>query len=348
MNRFNNWQTISHNKTIKEAMTYLNEIPLKTLLVVKNKKLIATITDGDIRRGLLKGHSLNSKITEIGNYNFKYVNNLDETKRINNLFEEFKLSFIPVIDSKFQILDIVFNKLSTIKTKNNNHKVFILAGGEGKRLKPLTNDIPKPILKVGKSSIIEIIFNFFKNSGYFSFIVSLNYKKKEFKKFLSKISDLNYEIVEETNKLGTAGSLSLIRNIKHPFFIINGDIICNTDYSQLMKFHIKNKAKLTIVTKRIEKSSQYGVLKIGQKNLIKDILEKPIEYEFINAGIYVADPIILKHIPKNQRLDMPELIKKLIKKRYKILAYEMYDYWRDIGTLENLTEVRNAISHMLD
>ena len=348
MKRFNNWQTISHNKTIKEAMTYLNEIPLKTLLVVKNKKLIATITDGDIRRGLLNGYSLNSKITEIGNYNFKYVNNLDEKKRINNLFEEFKLSFIPVIDNKFQILDIVFNKFNTTKTKTNNHKVFILAGGEGKRLKPLTNNIPKPILKVGKSSIIEIIFNFFKNSGYSNFIISLNYKKKEFKKFLSKISDLNYEIVEEKNKLGTAGSLSLISNIKHPFFIINGDIICNTDYSQLMKFHIKNKAKLTIVTKRIEKSSQYGVLKIDQKNLIKDISEKPIEYEFINAGIYVADPIILKQVPKSQKLDMPELIKKLIKKRYKILAYEMYDYWRDIGTKENLSEVRNAISHMLD
>ncbi len=348
MKKLNNWQTISHDKTIKEAMKYLNEIPLKTLLVVKNKKLIATITDGDIRRGLLKGRSLNSKVTDIGNYDFKYVNNSKEIKKIKYLFEEFKLNFIPVINNNFQILDIIFNKFDSTKTQNSNHKVFILAGGEGRRLKPLTNEIPKPILKVGKSSIIEIIFNFFKSSGYFNFIISLNYKKKEFKNFLSKISNLNYEIVEEKTRLGTAGSLSLIRNIKHPFFIINGDIICNTDYSQLMKFHINNKAKLTIVTKRIEKSSQYGVLKIDKKNLIKDILEKPVEYEFINAGIYVADPIILKHIPKSQKLDMPDLIKKLIKNRYKVIAYEMYDYWRDIGTLENLTEVRNAISHMLD
>lgn len=346
MKIFNNWQTIEHNSSVKDAMRLLNKLPIKTLLIIKNKKLIATITDGDIRRGLLKGFSLESKITDICNFDYKYVKNKKDKDLIKEIFEKYKLSFLPVINDKKNVIDIVFG--DNIKNVFDlNTKVFILCGGEGKRLRPLTDKLPKPILKIGNLSIIEIIFKFFKDNGFSNFIISLNYKKKEFKNFLSKIPNLTYELIEEKIKLGTAGPLGLIKSIDNPFFIINGDIICNINYSELLKYHKKNKAKLTVVTRRIERVSQYGVLDIDSKNIIKNITEKPVKYEFINAGIYVADPIVLKSVPKNKKLDMPDLIKILIQKKIKVMSYETYDYWRDIGTFENLNEVRSAISHMI-
>lgn len=341
------WHVISHNDSIKDAMVFLNKAPIKTLLVLNKKKLVATLSDGDIRRGLISGKKLDAKVIEICNFDFKYVNNVNDKYKIKNIFQKFNLPLIPVIDQQSRIKDIIYKD---IKNSNNLHKdnfIFILAGGEGTRLLPLTKNIPKPILKVGKSSIIEIIFNFFKNYGYNNFIISLNYKKEEFKNYLSKNTSVNYKFIEEKKQLGTAGSLSLLKNIKKPFFIINGDIICNTNYSSLMEFHKSNKAKLTIVTRRIEKKSQYGVLEINKDKLVKNIKEKPVEYEFINAGIYVAEPSILKLLEFGQKIDMPDLIQMLIKKRMKVISYEIYDYWRDIGTIENLSEVRSAISQMI-
>ncbi len=338
---------INFNDSIKNAMLSLNKIPIKTLLVLKNNKLVATLSDGDIRRGLVGGKTINSQVSEICNYDYKYVSNIDDKTKIEKLFKKFDLPFVPVVDKNFKILDIIYQGSRDYKNIFMENLIFILAGGEGKRLLPLTKTLPKPIIKVGKLSIIEIIFSFFKSSGYNNFLISLNYKKDEFKKYLSKSKDTNYQFIEEKKKLGTAGSLSLIRNIKKPFFIINGDIICNTNYSSIMEFHIKNKAKLTIATRRIEKKSQYGVLNINKNKIVRNISEKPVEYDFINAGIYVADPAILKVLRHNQKIDMPDLIKILIKNKMKVVAYEIYDYWRDIGTIENLNEVRSAISHMI-
>ena len=341
------WQIISPNDSIRNAMVLLNKTPIKTLLVLNKNKLVATLSDGDIRRGIIKGKKIESHISEICNYSFKFVNDINDKSKIQDLFQKFDLPLIPVIDQKNKILDIIYKDSVSLNNLYKDNFIFILAGGEGTRLMPLTKSIPKPILKVGKLSIIEIIFNFFKNCGYNNFIVSLNYKKNEFKKYLSKTSSIKYSVIEEKDQLGTAGSLSLLKNIKEPFFIINGDIICNTNYSSLMEFHKSNNAKLTIVTRRIEKKSQYGVLKINNNNIVKNITEKPVDYDFINAGIYVADPSILKLLKYGQKIDMPDFIRILIKNKLKVISYEIYDYWRDIGTIENLNEVRSAISHMI-
>ena len=290
---------------------------------------------------------IDSKVSEICNYDFKYVNDINDKSKIQNIFQKFDLPFIPVISPKYKILNIIYKDNEKLANSYKDNFIFILAGGEGTRLLPLTKNLPKPILKVGKLSIIEIIFNFFRNCGYNNFIISLNYKKNEFKKYLAKNSSIKYKIIEEKEQLGTAGSLSLLKNIKKPFFIINGDIICNTNYSSLMEFHKLNKAKLTIVTRRIEKKSQYGVLEINKNKIVKNIIEKPVDYDFINAGIYVAEPSILKFLKYGKKIDMPDLIRILIKKKMKVISYEIYDYWRDIGTIENLNEVRSAISHMI-
>ncbi len=347
MKKINQIELIDINDSIRLSMIALNKIPIKTLLVKKKNKIVGTLSDGDIRRGLVDGKTLNSLVGEICNYKFKYVNSVNDKSRINKLFKKFDLPLIPILDKNSKIIDIVYKNSENSKNLNKENYIFILAGGEGTRLLPLTKKLPKPILKVGKFSIIEIIFNFFKNSGYKNFIISLNYQKNEFKKYLSKTKSYNYQIIEEKKKLGTAGSLSLLKNIKKPFFIINGDIICNTNYSSIMEFHKSNNAKLTIVTRRIEKKSQYGVLEIKKNKIVKNIIEKPVDYEFINAGIYVADPSILKLLNYGQKIDMPDLIRILIEKKMKVISYEIYDYWRDIGTIENLNEVRSAISHMI-
>ena len=181
MKKIKQIEFVNSNDSIKKAMVLLNKIPVKTLLVLNNNKLIGTLSDGDIRRGLVKGKNIDSNVSKICNLNFKYVHSISDKSKINRIFNSYNVPLIPVIDKNKKIIEIIYQNENYNKIFFKNNLVFILAGGEGKRLLPLTKKVPKPILKIGKISIIEIIFSYFKNSGYNNFLISLNYKKMSLK-----------------------------------------------------------------------------------------------------------------------------------------------------------------------
>ena len=160
MNKKLHLHVISPKDSIKDAMIFLNKAPIKTLLVLYKGKLVATLSDGDIRRGIISGKKIESKISEICNYNFKYVNNINNKSEIKDLFKKFNLPLIPIVNHQAKLIDIIYKGTENFNNLYKDNLIFILAGGEGTRLLPLTKKLPKPILKVGKLSIIEIIFNF--------------------------------------------------------------------------------------------------------------------------------------------------------------------------------------------
>ena len=224
-------------------------------------------------------------------------------------------------------------------------KTVILAGGLGTRLKPLTQVIPKPLLPIGESSILEITIKRLKSYGFKDIIMATNYKSHLFESYFGDGSRWNVKIEysRENKRLGTAGPLKLLeKKFKMPLLVINGDILSNMNFNDLKKFHVKNKADFTLVTKILKTPLNYGVVK-SKEVFVVSLEEKPMIKSEINAGIYFLNPSTLTYIPKGKFYNMTELIRKLIEKKQKVLKYVLKDYWLDIGQMEDYEKAQADI-----
>ncbi len=330
---------LNENKSIFEAIKKLQLSKIKTLIITNKKnKLIGTITDGDIRRGILKGYN--------GNDSVLYVVNKKPYKKIlgkKNLtkFERKNISILPVVNKK-NILKSVefFNSNSNLSNLNYNTDILIMAGGFGKRLIPITKKIPKPLIKINKKTLLEIIINNFKKYGFFNFKISVFYKSYLIKNYLRKKKlGIKIEYIKEKLPLGTAGCLGLLnfKKLREDVLIHNGDIITDLNITNLLKFHKDSGSDITVCAKEKINSSPFGqVLFKGQK--VKKILEKPENKNFINAGIYVFKKKVIKNIlPK--KIDITKLIESKILKGFNVNIYPIYEYWVDIGRRDILKEV---------
>ena len=336
------------NSNLKEAIKILNRHGAKTLVVInKNKKLVGTLSDGNIRKSILKGYTLESSINNIFHKKpiFFYDNELDY-KKIKNIFLKKKIHLIPIVNKKKEIKKIIFlediinfDELN-LNSKNNssNLGVVIMAGGKGLRMQPYTKIFPKPLLPINDITVLDTIVSKFLNNNINNFYITTNYKHKmifnHFKRYKSKI---NYKIIKEKISLGTAGSLSYLKNLKEDFFFVtNCDVVINEDYKKILKNHIKNKNDMTIVVSRKSIKLSYGVCLLNKKNKFSGIQEKP-SYKFLfNVGLYLINRKEFKFIKKNQKLDMDKLIVKLKKNKKKIGIYETdYKNWKDFGNWEN-------------
>lgn len=331
---------INQELPIYEAMKILCQTSLRILLVIDQStgKLLGTLTDGDIRFAFLKNKSFSTKIKDVMNPHPITVFKRDNLSQKNmlELMVKKQIQHLPILNNKFQPIDLIkLDNLIEIKDKKN--AAVIMAGGQGNRLKPLTEETPKPLLKIGDKPILEIIIENLKLYGFRNIFITINYKSEQIKNYFQDGSqfDVNIEYIEEKKKLGTAGGLAFLKNkIDAPFIVINGDILTKLNFETLFSFHNKNRADLTVTTKLIEKQSKYGILKIKNKNII-DIVEKPLEKNFINAGIYVLNSEVLEFIPKNKECNITEIIKILLNKNKKILYYPVKEYWLDIGHIED-------------
>ncbi|MFC6648217.1 sugar phosphate nucleotidyltransferase [Paenibacillus rhizoplanae] len=212
-----------------------------------------------------------------------------------------------------------------------------MVGGLGTRLRPFTDDIPKPMLKVGDKPILETIIEGFKNYGFTKFILSVNYKKEIIKAYFQdgKHLDVYIEYIEEGKRLGTAGALSLLSEKPNaPFFVMNGDLLTKMNYEQLMEFHCETKSNATICVREYEYQIPYGVIETENHRLLS-IVEKPVHKSFVNAGIYVLDPQVLEHVPQDEFYDMPDLFKKLMDMQGGVSAFPLREYWLDIGQVDD-------------
>jgi len=338
---------LNPHSTIKDAINALNKGAIKIAIVLdKNDNFLGTISDGDIRRAILKGYSLEDEINNI--YNKKAV-----TASVNTPKE--KLISLCVENSIYQIPIIEHNKLVDIaildellKPKEYQNKVVLMVGGLGSRLRPLTDDIPKPLLKVGDKPILETIIENFKKYGFKNFIFCLNYKSdmiKEYFKDGSKFG-VNIEYVLENKRMGTAGALSLIQKPKEPFFVMNGDLLTNINFESMLEYHIQNNSIATMGVREYDFQVPYGVVNM-KDNKIMSIEEKPIHKFFVSGGIYLLDPQVLDIIPQ-QFYDMPNLFEELIKQNKNVISFPIQEYWLDIGRIEEYEKAQIEYERIFD
>lgn len=333
-------------KTISDALKNLSVSKLKICIVIdKKKNFKGVLNDGDIRRALLQGENVNTKIDKIYNRKpFVLKENYNYSLALKQL-ELRQIDQAPIIKNN-KVVGILSNK----KTVLDNLKVpaVIMCGGLGKRLKPLTKQIPKALVKINNTPMLSIVLNNLKKYGFNDFIFSTYHKSNLIKKYYKRGKSKNIKIryIREKTPLGTAGSLSLIKKeIKENFFLLtNCDVISDINYRNLINFHKKNNADLTIAVKKLFTENLYGEIKM-RGTAVKHIYEKPKKEILINSAIYIVNTKCINFLDYNRRIDMDEFIVKLIKKKRKVTAYPFLDNWQDIGTKQELKNFKSYLSN---
>ena len=326
--------------SIKNAMKSLDETAERCLIVIdKKNRLLGTITDGDIRRGILKGLTISQKVSNC--YNAKpfvlLKNNYNKVK-VLSLFKEMKLDLLPVVDKSNILTDVITPSDLGDHFKQDkcliNAPVVIMAGGKGTRLKPFTKILPKPLIPIHGKTILEHIINRFCNIGCNNFHMTVNYKAKIINAYFEELSPTyNVNFIHEVNPLGTAGGLRVLnKKITKTFFVTNCDILIDADYSNIYEFHKNGKYDLTLVASAKEHIVPYGTCELNKDGHLKQINEKP-KFDFlINTGFYILEPSVLELIPKNTFFHITSLIELLKREKRKVGVYPIDDEkWIDIG-----------------
>ena len=343
---------ITAEATVKEALKKLDLVASKVLLVVDpDNKLLGTLSDGDIRRKLLDGGSLEDFIESSYNSNPKYAENTDSAV-IRELLLKYKIDLIPVIDAAgcvvdaFNWEDVFESPKETIKSSAlKNVSAVIMAGGKGTRMQPFTTVLPKPLIPVGDKTILEHVMENFAKFGACDFYFTVNYRGEMIKAYFDSIeNEYSIKYVWEKEFSGTAGSLSLVEPLDRTFIVSNCDIIVKANYEDIYNFHKESKAVLTVVSSIQHHTVPYGVIDYTDGGVVSGIREKP-EFSFpINTGVYILEPEALEYIPSNQMFHMTHLMEALIADEKKVVTYIVNEKdYIDIGQWE---EYRKALSLM--
>ncbi len=344
---------IGKNATIQNALNALIKCGSKCLVVAdKEINLIGTLSDGDLRKSILKGKKLTDKISNVFNKKPKFLYDIQNSKQnAQNIFLTHLVDIIPVINKNKKIIKIlkmddVFRKKSKTKVKKNSIPIVIMAGGKGTRLEPFTSVLPKPLIPINGKPIINHIIDRFGEHGFFEYYVSINYKSRILKAFFeeSKKSN-NIHFIEEKKPLGTVGALSKIKKyVKSHFFVTNCDIIIDCDYNDIIKNHKESKNLVTVVASFRNYTIPYGDCKISDDGLLDKIDEKPNINLLANTGMYIMNKEVINYIPNNQKLDLPQLIQKLRQKNKKIGVFPVSEKaWIDVG---QWNEYKKAINNL--
>ncbi len=334
---------VKPNISIREALKIIDSEGMQIALVVDEAGiLLGTITDGDIRRGLLRGLDLSSSIETII-FKTPTVAKISDTKEdILKQALSKNLHQIPIIDKDNKVVGIQeINEL--IKPKNKTNKVVLMVGGLGTRLRPLTENTPKPMLKVGNKPILQTIVEKFVEYGYVNIVMCVNYKSHIIQDYFGdgKEFGANINYVFENQRMGTAGALSLLEEKPmEPFFVMNGDLLTNVNFEYLHDYHISNNSIGTMCVREYDFQVPYGVVNI-EDSKIKSIEEKPIHKFFVSAGIYMLSPDVLEYIPNNKFYDMPTLFEKMISECKNVVSFPLREYWLDIGRIEEFEKANN-------
>ena len=339
---YKNWKKaiINSTCTIKDAIQNLNKTALQVCFVYKKNKFYGTLSDGDIRRGLLKGFKLNHKINLIINENPKFIleKDLNQKKIINKFYKSINFNLIPIINSKKKIIDIL-GKDQNIPKKKLDYEMIIVAGGKGTRLMPMTKKIPKALVRVHGKPILETLILKAKTEGMHNFtLLTCHMHDKIYKYFANgKKMGVNIKYIREKIPLGTAGGITKVNFKENKILVItNCDIITQLNYANLVNFHKTNRNQVTIASRFYSLSNPYGVIKLGKSESVLKIDEKPSENNLISAGVYVINSRILKYFKKGKKIDMTDFINYLITKNLKIGTYPIHENWTDIGSLSDL------------
>jgi len=339
------WQNVlvTEDQPIYDALKVIDQEALRIALVVdKNNKLLGTVTDGDVRRGILRDLPFNAPVSEV--MNEKPHSALQGTPK-SELFqkmEQLDILSLPLIDEKGHVVGLQLLRNSVHSTRSEN-PVFIMAGGFGTRLRPLTDNCPKPMLKIGDKPILETLILNFKKAGFHNFYISTHYLPEVIKEYFGNGEKHNISIhyVHEDQPLGTGGALGLLPDDLPdiPLLMINGDVLTTIDFNKTLAFHNKHQAAATMCVREYEYQVPYGVIE-SKGNNITSMIEKPIQRFFVNAGIYIVSPTVVRDVKKGERIDMPTLLERNITRGAEILKYPVHEYWLDIGRMDDYTRAQ--------
>ncbi len=335
---------VSSDESMLSAMKTLNASGLSILLVVDQENhLLGTVTDGDVRRYLLKHGDLNTTVGQVMHTSPITGSVYDSRESLLKKAQALSILHIPIVNEEKKLVGLETLKDLAGCAQRDNWVVF-MAGGLGKRLHPLTLECPKPLLKIGGKPILEVLMENCIKSGFKSFYFSVNYKSEMIREYFGDGEKwgVNIQYIHESDGLGTAGSLSLLPQMPNkPFLVLNADILTNINMASILDFHVdqSNHALATICVSQYEHTVPYGVMQIDKNtHRLLSIKEKPVQTHFINSGIYVLSPEVLRHLRYNQYCDMPSFLLKLVENNFAVATFPICEYWMDIGHHENLSK----------
>ena len=324
---------VTPEATIEQVLRVLNDAGIRMVMVADaTDRLLGVVTDGDIRRALLRLIDLDAKISKVMNRHPHTAKVGVSRVSIRATMEHHSLLHLPILDNDGRIVGMeTYHNLTAPPVHDN--WVFLMAGGFGTRLRPLTNDCPKPMLPVGGKPILQLILENFIAAGFRRFYISVHYMSERIKTYFGDGSRWGVTIryVEETTPLGTGGALGLIPEVGiEPVIVMNGDVLTQLDFIALMDFHLEQQAAMTICVREYEMQVPFGVVE-GKDTTVRKIVEKPVYRFFVNAGIYVMSPEVVRHTHPPRCLDMPDLIEEMIGRYNRVSMFPIHEYWLDVG-----------------
>jgi dTDP-glucose pyrophosphorylase/CBS domain-containing protein len=341
---------ISPDKTIRDAMDHINRNLRGIVLVVdEGRRLLGTLTDGNIRRAILAGVSLDVPLSHLLGTDPSYPRPIvaqagTDRVALLNFMRQHHVRQLPLLDQDERVVDLVSLE-DLLPDAILSMTAVVMAGGFGTRLRPLTEDVPKPMLPVGGRPLMEHIIQGLREAGITQVNVATHYKPEVITDHFGDGRDFGVDIryVTEDRPLGTAGALGLLKTPEQPLLVINGDILTRVDFKAMLTFHQEHEADLTIGVRQYDFKVPYGVVETDGVE-VRQVTEKPVLNLFVNAGIYLLAPGAHRLIPNGQRLDMTELIDILLAKGRRVISFPICEYWLDIGRPDDYAQAQADVN----
>jgi dTDP-glucose pyrophosphorylase len=329
---------VTEKMALIETLRRIDQGNLQLAVVERDGKIVGTVTDGDVRRALLSGIGLDASVERVMNQKPIVGPVGISNAAALTLMRRHSIHQLPIVDTEGKVTEVKFIDDLAVAPPSGDNWVILMAGGLGSRLKPLTNETPKPLLQIGDKPILETVLTGFVKAGFGKFFISINYKAEMIREYFGDGSawgvDISY--LEEHERLGTAGALSLLpERPTQPFFVMNGDLLTTVNFEQMLKYHREHDAFSTVCVREHSVTVPFGVVDFDEHRLI-GIREKPTQKFFVNAGVYLLDPGILDHLGANETIDMPSLIERTIAKGKPSVGFPLREYWIDVGRLDDL------------
>lgn len=342
------WKTVavSPSTPLETAISVMDKGGLGIVLVTDNDDVLhGTVTDGDVRRALLRHLTMETPVSEIMCATPRVAELHWSREKLLSVMESTRILQLPVVDVGRRVVGI--EKLhDLLDCRRLENSVFLMAGGFGKRLFPLTQDCPKPMLKVGNKPILELILQSFADAGFHRFFISTHYLPEVIRKHFGDGSrwNVNIQYVHEAEPLGTGGALGLLPHdqIDLPIFLVNGDLLTRIDYRSLLDFHERHEGSATLCVREYESQIPYGVIQ-SDGHRITHIVEKPVQRCFINAGIYMLSPDLIRRVTPGERVDMPTLLEREISAGRDVNMFPVHEYWLDIGRMDDFQRAQQDV-----
>lgn len=347
-----NWRAclVRETDSIMDTLRVIDLAALQVACVVTDDDILCGIvTDGDVRRAILRGTDMHQAVQTIANRHPIVFHNTDEKSYIISVMKRKVISEAPIVDQDGRVVDLLTLE-GLLSAPERDNIVVLMAGGLGTRLRPLTDKVPKPLLKVGSKPILQTILESFIENGFHRFYLSVNYKAEMIEQYFGNGNRFGVEIhyIHERKRMGTAGALYFLpEKIQQPIIVMNGDLLTKLDFGAFLDYHVEQDAAATMAVREYTYTVPYGVIDYDGDR-IRRITEKPTQNFYVAAGIYALSPEAVERVDREEFFDMPDLFNQLIQANKKTTIYPIRDYWMDIGRIDDFHQAQDDYGSMFE